>query len=293
MGFVSCHPAINFLYFVCVIGISLSVPHPIFLGIGLVCAFAYGTRLKGWKNVLFGVVLVPLVVLFAAYYASSHHFGMTVLYHNFIGNNMTLESLIYGLVLGGMAATVMLWFSCVHAIFTADKVVYLFGRVSPRLSLFLSVLLRIVPRIQGQARKIQTAQAGIGRGIRQGNLLHRCRNSLRIFSILITWGIETAASMSDSMGSRGSGLKGRTAFSIYRFDNRDRAYVIGTFACMTLLIMGLLLRQGDIGFDPVIRMNPVTPMSWLFYGGYTLFCLLPLLLDVFTELRFRRARSAL
>lgn len=293
MGFASCHPAINFLYFACVIGVTLSVPHPVFLGIGLVCAYAYSIRLTRWRGGIFGVALIPLVLAFAVYYCSSHHFGVTVLYQNFIENNMTLEAAVYALVLGGMAATAMIWFSCVHAIFTADKVVYLFGRVSPRLSLFLAILLRMVPRIKTQARKIHTARQGIGRGIHQGNLLNRLRNAIGILSILITWCIETMAGISESMRSRGSGLRGRTAYSIYRFDNRDRAYVIGVSASMTLLIMGLLLRQGHIRYDPIIRMNPITPMSFLFYGGYLVFCLMPLVLDTVTEIKFRRARRSI
>lgn len=291
MGFAACHPAINFLYFTCVIAMALSVPHPVFLGIGLLCAWAYSTKLTGKKGLIFGAVLLPLVAIFAGYYAASHHFGVTVLYKNHIDNNMTLESAVYGTVLGSAVAAAMLWFSCVHAVFTADKVVYLFGKVSPRLSLLLAILLRIVPRIKAQARKINTARQGIGRGVDQGHILRRMGNALRIFSMLVTWCIETMSGISDSMRSRGSGLRGRTAFSIYRFDNRDRAYVIGVFFCMTLTVMGLLLRQGDIHYDPIIRMNPITPLSWVFYGGYAVFCLMPLILDVVTEQKFRRARS--
>lgn len=291
MGFSSCHPAIVFLYFSCAIAVTLSIPHPVFFAISLVCAYAYSIKLRKWKGCIFGVALIPFVVLFAIYYASSHHFGVTVLYQNLIDNNITLEATVYGTVLGGMAAVAMIWFSCVHVIFTADKVVYLFGKVSPQFSLFLAILLRIVPRIKTQGNKINIAQQGIGKGANQGNVLHRCRNALRIFSILITWCIETMTGISESMRSRGSRLRGRTAFSIYRFDNRDRAYVIGVFASMTLMMMGLLLKQGKISYDPIIRMNPITPMSWLFYSGYIVFCLMPLILDIVTDFIFRRARS--
>ena len=90
---------------------------------------------------------------FALYYSSYHHFGITVLRQNFIGNNMTLESLVYGMVLGVSIAGVIIWFSCVHSVVSTDKVVYLFGRVSPKLSLFLAIFLRMVPRIKGEAKK--------------------------------------------------------------------------------------------------------------------------------------------
>ena len=86
-------------------------------------------------------------------------------------------------------------------------------------------------------------------------------------------------------------LRGRTAFSIYRFDNRDRAYVIGLFACLTVTYMGYLLRQTRMIYGPRLLWTPVTVMSYVFYLGYAVFCLMPLGLELWTEWRFRRARE--
>ena len=293
MGFERCHPAVNFLYFAAVIMGMITFQHPIFLAISFACAFAYSIKRNRWKALLFNLVTLPLIAAFALCYSSYHHFGVTVLRQNFIGNNMTLESLVYGFVLGTVIAGVCIWFSCVYSVFTTDKVVYLFGRVSPRLSLFLAILLRMVPRIKKEAKKINTAQRGIGRGVNQGNLWQRVRNCIRIFSMLITWTIESMSTASESMRSRGSSLRGRKAFSIYRFDNRDRAYVITLFTCLTVIIMGVLLKQTDILYDPRIRMNPITSMSFLFYAGYGFFCLMPLMLELWTEYRFKKARRQL
>ena len=168
---------------------------------------------------------------------------------------------------------------------------YLFGRVSPRLSLFLAILLRMAPRIKNQARKINAARCGIGRGANQGNLLQRMGNALKILSMLITWTIEMLTGASESMRSRGSNLRGRTAFSIYRFDNRDRAFVIALFALLTALGMGVLLRQSYMRFSPAIRMAQVTPVSCAFYLAYAALCATPLILDLHTEASFRRARK--
>ena len=64
---------------------------------------------------------------------------------------------------------------------------------------------------------------------------------LLLYQTLITWMISALALESDSMRSRSSLLRGRTAFSIYRFDNRDRAFVIALFSCITLTAMGVIL----------------------------------------------------
>lgn len=293
MGFEKCHPAVNFIYFAGVIAGTIAFQHPVFLVISFLCAFAYSIKRNGWKALVFNLVLLPLIVAFALYYSSYHHFGITVLEQNMIGNNMTLESLVYGFVLGAAVAGALMWFSCVFSVFTTDKVVYLFGKVSPRLSLFLAIVLRMIPRIKKEAKKINTAQKGIGRGVSQGNFFQRLKNCIRIFSMLITWTIESLTTASESMRSRGSSLRGRKAFSIYRFDDRDRAYVVGMFLCLTLTAMAVILRQTNIFYDPKIIMTPITAMSFLFYAGYGAFCLMPLGLELWTEYRFWKARKTL
>lgn len=291
MGFEYCHPAVNLIYFIAVIFGMITFQHPIFLSISFLCAFVYSVKRNGLKALIFNIALLPLIGAYALYYSSYTHFGVTVLSKNFIGNNITLESLVYGMVLGLIIAGCMIWFSCVYSVFSSDKVVYLFGKLSPRFSLFLAIILRMVPRIKKEAKKINMAQHGIGKSISQGNLIERIRNCIRIVSILITWTIDSLSSVSESMQSQGSNLRGRTAFSIYRFDNRDRLYVIVMFTCMTVTMMGFTLTQTDMIYNPRLIMTPITSMSWLFYIGYTIFCMMPLILELWTEECFRRARK--
>ena len=290
MGFERCHPAVNFIYFAAVFVGMITFQHPVFLAISFLCAFAYSIKRNGIKALVFNLCLLPLILAFGLYYSSYTHFGMTVLKQNMIGNNMTLESLIYGFVLGVIGVGCCIWFSCVFSVFTTDKVVYLFGKVSPRLSLFLAISLRMIPRIKKEAKRINMAQQGIGKGANQGELWQRVRNCVRIFSMLLTWTIDSLTIASESMRSRGSSLRGRKAFSIYRFDNRDRAYVIGLFLCLTLTMMAVLLGQTDMVYDPRILWVTVNPV---FCIGYGILCLMPLMLELWTEYQFRKARGQL
>ena len=290
MGFESCHPAVHFLFFAAVIYGSVAFQHPVFLAISCLCAFAFSMKRNGKRAVIFNLCLLPLVVCFALYYSSYHHFGVTVLKQNFIGNNLTVESFVYGMVTGLRAAAVCMWLSCLFRVVSSDKVLYLFGRVSPRLSLFLTILLRFIPRIGREARKINLAQKGIGRGSNQGNVFRRLVNCLRIFSMLITWMISALALESDSMRSRGSLLRGRTAFSIYRFDNRDRAFVITLFTCITLTVMGVILGASKMWYNPRIIWRPLNGIGMTAAVGYLALCLLPLGLELWTEYRFNKAR---
>ena len=290
MGFERCHPAVNLIYFAAVVAAMIAFQHPVFLAVSFLCAVAYSVNRGGWKTLMFNLCLLPLIAAFALYYSSYTHFGMTALQQNFVGNNMTLESLVYGIVLGISVAGVCIWFSCVYSVFTTDKVVYLFGKVSPRLSLFLAILLRMVPRIKKEAKRINMAQQGIGKGVNQGSFFARLHNGIRIFSMLITWTIDSLTIASESMRSRGSNLRGRKAFSIYRFDNRDRIFVIGLFLCLTLTMMAFLLGQPDMVYDPKLIWTDVSPILCI---GYAVLCLMPLGLEIWTEYRFQKARESL
>jgi len=239
----------------------------------------------------YAFTVVYSILVFALYYSSYHHFGVTVLRQNFIGNNLTVESFVYGLVIGLRFATLCMWLEAMFRVVSSDKVVYLFGRVSPRLSLFLTILLRLIPRIGREARKINLAQKGIGCGSNQGNVFRRFVNCLRISSMLITWMISALVLESDSMRSRGSLLRGRTAFSIYRFDNRDRTFVICMFFCVTLTTMGIILGATDMWYNPRIQWNTLDGLESLTAIGYLTFCTMPMVMELWTQYRFYAERK--
>lgn len=293
MRFDSYHPAINFIFFTAVIAAAAAFDQPVFLFLSFLCSFLYSIALNGKRAAIFNTALLPLILLFALFYSSYNHFGVTNLAVNFIGNQITLEALVYGVVIGVKVSSVLMWFSCMHTIISSDKVIYLFGKVAPRLSLLLSIALRTVPRVKAYAKTVHTAQKCIGRGVDQGNLLRRAHNFFRIQSIVITWVLENFVSTSDSMRSRGYSLKGRTAFSIYRFDNRDRGFVITLFFCFTVLLVGIFLDQTRILYNPEIILNRMTLLSFVFYGAYAFLCLLPMVLQCIGEYRFKRLKAAM
>ena len=292
MEFARYHPAINLLYFTAVLTGTILFRQPVFLCLSYVCAFLYLLKLRGLRALIPRLGLPPLALLYALWYGSYHHFGLTVLGVNFIGNQVTLESFLCGGTWAMVCVAAVLWMGCVHAVFTTDKIVYLLGRVSPHLSLYLSILLRTVPRLNKQRQRIELAQRGIGRGKGQGNIFQRMRNALRRGSILLTWLIEGIVTTSDSMRCRGCSLRGRTAYSLYRFDGRDRSFVIGLCSLVCVLLMALLLDQTMIRFAPQVVMMPITPMSCLFYAAWAALCLLPPVLELLGARRFRHLQQA-
>lgn len=291
MKFDSYHPTINFIYFTAVISMSICFDHPVFLILSYVMSYAYSVKLYGKKAALLNLLSIPLTICFAWFYSYYNHFGVTHIAQNFTENYITLEAVIYGLVIGVKISSVVMWFECVFEILCTDKIIYLFGRLSPRLSLFISITLRMVPRVIARVKKINTAQRGIGRGANQGEFINKLKNSFRITGMTVTWTLENLVEASVSMRNRGYSLKGRTAFSIYRFDNRDRILVIAFFWALSVIVFGILLDQTSISYNPVIVFNNITPLSFIFYTAYLIFGLLPMLLQIIGEARFAGSRK--
>ena len=272
----SLHPVLEAAFFAVVLVTTIVWSHPVYLVISFMCALAYAVKLAGRRAGAIAAVLTVAALAFAAVFAANVHFGVTVLGQTPIGNSVTLESLVYGVALGFKVAAVLLWLGCLVTVFTADRVVYLLGRLSPRLALFAAVALRGAPLIGTQMGRLSTAQSGIGRGAGQGSIAWRARNWVRRTSALVTWGIERLAQMSDSMRSRGSGLRGRTSFSLFRFDARDRASAIVLAALASVVLFGALLDQTRMLYAPELLMNPMTPASFVFFAAYAAFCAMPL-----------------
>lgn len=288
MKFDSYHPAINLLFFTAVLACAVSFNQPVFLFLSYGCAFCYSIKLNGWRALVFNLAILPVGAAYVWYYSFYNHFGLTTLAINLIGNHITLEAIIVGAVRAVQMAAVLMWLSCLHTVVSADKIIYLLGRVWPRLSLFVAILLRTTPRVKRFAQRANASRCGVGKGASQGSLFDRIRNFFRMISIVLTWLIESFTETSASMKCRGYTLKGRTAFSIYRFDKRDRSVVIVMFVCISVVLSAVLLDQTRILYNPKMILNRITPFSFVFYAAYAALCLLPFALQTAGENRFER-----
>lgn len=287
-SFKSYHPFVNFYYFFCVIVFSMIFMHPVFLIISISTSFIYSIYLNGGKAVKFNILyMVPFLVFAALINPAFSHQGVTILGYFKTGNPITLESIVYGVAAAVMFTSVIFWFSCYNAVMTSDKFIYLFGRIIPGLSLIFSMVLRFVPKYKAQIKVISNAQKCIGRDVSNGNVFRRARNGVKIISIMITWALENAIETADSMKSRGYGLKGRTSFSNYRLDNRDKV-ALGMMIFFTIIILiGAYQGRNDMIYFPIMKILRVTPFSIFEYCCYFCLCLLPIIMEVREEIKWR------
>lgn len=287
-SFKDFHPLVNFYYFTVIIVFSMFFMHPIFLGISLITSFIYSVSLNGKKAVRFNLLyMLPLLIITAIMNPVFNHQGITILFYLKSGNPMTLESILYGIAASVMFISVILWFSSYNAVMSSDKFIYLWGRLIPGTSLIISMVLRFVPRYKAQIKVISNGQKCIGRDITNGNIIVRAMNGIKILSIMTTWALENAIETADSMKSRGYGLKGRTSFSIFRFDKRDKITLSSMIILTIIILMGAFLGENIIVYYPMIKVKTITIFSIVVYIAYTLLCLTPIIIDFKEEIRWK------
>ena len=285
--FSSYHPIINFLYFCTVIVCSMFFMHPVLLMISVAAAFTYSVYLNRMKALRFNLIyLIPSMIAVALINPLFNHRGITILCY-VRDNPLTLESILYGIATGLMFASVILWFSCYNTVMTADKLMYLFGRIIPASSLIFSMVLRFVPKFKVQITQISNAQKCVGRDVGSGTYMERARHGMKILSIMVTWALENAVETADSMKSRGYGLKGRTSFSIFRFDARDTGIFLIMIAFIGVLFAGACFGQNSIQYFPSIKMMEINGFSILVYWIYFIFCILPIALNIMEDIKWK------
>lgn len=277
-AFSTYHPLVNFLYFGFVFAFSMVFMHPVCLLISLVCGFIYSISLKGIKAVKFNFAfLLPAMLVAALINPAFNHEGATILTYLHTGNPLTLESIVYGIAASAMLCAVICWFSCYNEIITSDKFVYLFGRIIPAISLILSMSLRFVPKFKAQIKVVSNAQRCIGRDVSNGGVIERARHGITILSIMVTWALENAIETADSMRSRGYGLLGRTSFSIYRFDKRDKKALAAIAILGCYVLLGGILDGLKWRYFPTIKGSTSGIFTISIWISYMVLCLVPII----------------
>lgn len=286
--FATFHPIVTFVYFAAVIGITMFSMNPIFLAMTFIVSFIYSVMIYGRKAIKLNLgILVPIMIVTMVINPLFTHKGKTVLFY-LNGNAMTLESIIYGLAAATMLSSMIIWFSCFNKIMSSDKFIYLFGRVAPSISLILSMCFRFIPMLKNRFKEISEGQKCMGRDFSGGSFIKRSRQLCKEISILIAWSLEASIETSDSMEARGYGLKGRTSFSIFRFDKRDGRLMSLIIILFTTVLAGCIKGENNILYYPEVIFNTITPFSIAVIISYLLLLIVPIIIDIRGELMWKR-----
>lgn len=282
-AFSGYHPAVNFLFFLWVLGFGVVILHPAFLLAGLAGALCYYLLLHGIRGIRRILLMLPLLLAVILLNPLINRSGATVLFTLF-EIPYTLEALVYGAVLSGMFLTMLLWFGCYGTVVTGDKVTSLFGNLIPSVSLLLVMIFRMVPNLIRKGKQITGARQSIGKQ------MNGLEEAMTVLGCLTTWALEGSIVTADSMRSRGYGTAKRSSFVIYRMTGRDWGLLAVIFGLAPGLLLGISTGCTAAAFTPEWDLAPVSPPVLL---TYFLFTLIPTLLHLQEAFQWHISRSGI
>ncbi len=251
LGFDQIHPFVSFFYFLSVLTITMFSVNPIFVVIALLGGALFFSKIEKSLSFSrdFGFYFL-LIIAVAITNPLFSHKGITVLF--FLNNNpVTLESFLYGLNLGLTLVAVIFWFKAFNIIMTEEKLLFLMGKISPKIALTVSSALRFIPTLKRQHKRIKESQTAIGR-FSNDSWIDKIKGSISIYSALISWAFENAIEVGASMKARGYGLKNKSHYSIFRFKKSDLGLFLLILACDLIIAFSLISGANEFWFYPAL-----------------------------------------
>lgn len=286
--FKTCHPLVNFIYFFTTVAFSCLYMHPIFLCISFAAAL-FSLLTLGKKEIKFLLFFIlPFMASAALINPLFNHEGATILSYLPSQNPITLESLIYGGFSALMLSAVIIFFSLITKTLTSERITCLISPVSPSLALLFSMTLSFIPRLSARMRISLSGQKCLHG---EASLLQKMKNAIHAVSATVTWSLENAIDTAQSMKSRGHSLSGRTSFSPFAFDNRDRLLLSLIIVLGIYSLIGALSGALHYTYFPTFKISKLSPYSISVFISYTALCFIPFIIECKEALKWKSLKS--
>lgn len=281
------NPAAAAVYFLLTAGVAMFSMNPVVLVLSLAGSLIYFFAAHNHGNASGHLYSLLLFMIMAVINPLVNHNGATVL---FVMNNnpVTLEALVYGIAASAMIISVIYWFRSFTAVMTSDKLLYIFGRLSPKLALIISMALRFVPVFGRQIKKTEQTQKAMGI-YKEDNIADTYRGKTNIFSIIITWGLENGIITADSMTARGYGCGRRSGFSVFGWRKSDTLFLAAAAILFSVTVYGLY--NASFSYYPYIQLSSPDIPAIGGYAAYGILVILPSVLEAKEALRWKYLKS--
>lgn len=283
--FSKLHPLVLLVFFALCIVLPLSFHHPVIAAAALFGALLYSLSVnpKGfYKSFVTSMLAILFVSLFNMLFA---HYGEDVLF-SVKGINFTAEALFYGVHQGMLIASSFIWFTALGRCLDSEKVLWLF-RYAPQCALIIAMVLGFIPRFLQKHRDIREAQLALNGGERERGLKEKLRASLRCYSALITYSLESSMITADSMTARQYRPKAIRG-SRFRFTTEDTVLLLLMVLLSVYVIAQKALGNLSFVFEPTIYIERLSVPAVL---CFTVLACLPAMLNGKEALQWKRSHS--
>lgn len=292
-GFSSLHPFVQFIFYIELLILSMVLFHPFYLLTALIAMILLnlfhnqGQKMKNLIGlylfiVVFTIILNPLFT----------NKGST-LWFEWLGYEVTVESVVYGLTTALSLLTIMTLFLSYQYVLSVNKLLFLFGNVLPKVTLVIMMTVRFVPLLKRRILQISTIQKTRGKYVHKGSVKDRAKNGMKILQILLLWSLEEAMQTGESMKARGYGVGNRSSYYHYKMVGRDWFVLCFMIILSLVCFIGAYFGYGQLTIYPTIEPLHFQVQEWIVYGGFCLFLFIPLGMELREAVYWNNYRSSI
>lgn len=260
---------------------------PIFLLVALILIIIFnllldhGQQLKKWLN---PIMTMSLFILISTPLFNRR--GNHILFY-FFKNQVMLEGVIQGIMIALSLTGILALFVTFNLVFTMDKFLFVFSKISHQWTLLIMLAMRFVPLLKRKIKDMENMQTVKGLSIHHGSLRHRAQSGMQLVQMLLSVSLEDSIQAADSMTARGYGTGKRSHYQAFKMSRND--YVI----LIAIILMGIILAYGWYTKMGVLELLPQLGVLWLggwqnmFMVMWILFIGLPIILEGKEILKWR------
>ena len=175
-----------------------------------------------------------------------------------------------------------MWCKALGKVLTREKLLYIFGRKTPKAALVITMTMGFIPKLKRLHRQLLDALNCSGANISDSRF-DRLKKDCTVFTALCAGTLERGADTAASMKARGYGIQKRSFAHSFKFRAWDGIFV-AAFAVIFALVL-IFSAKGELSaaFYPVIKLeNSVFPV-----GMFALLCVFPFILEVKESIKWK------
>jgi energy-coupling factor transport system permease protein len=287
-GMQMMHPLVVVCYYVGLGLLCMLHFHPVFLLTALMILLAEVRIIGAWKQLVeWKWAYVIMAVTIMIWNPLFSHRGERVLFY-IKHTPIVLESVIYGFTMMLLVLCILVIFLNYNKLIGSLKFLYLFSRLSPRIAVMIAMSVRFAPLIRRRLSTIIAVQRTRGVSLRQGSLIERMNNGVKLLQIALVWSLEEAMHTADALAAKGYGTRSRSSYERYRFDQRDRITMVLIIILMIWSAVGWLYGYGVMAIYPSLDDQVMSSgLEWLQLCVFVSYLAIPIIIEGRETLRWR------
>ena len=237
------HPVVFFVYLVLVVASAVMSSHPILLSVLLAAVLASLVAVGGWKSWLGSVkIFLWMIAILMVVNTLVNQSGATVLITGPWSVRVTLENVIYSLVMGMRLLVIYSVFVLFNRAMDQDRMISFFARFFPRSAIMVAMATRTIPVLARRLQRTYQIQRLRGVKMNTGGRWDRLKNHLPLMKVIVLSSLEDSFNMGESIQARAYGSGPRTSYR--RESPQGKDYIVFAAMSMALCLIVYIFIQG-------------------------------------------------